>query len=331
MYTWPNRWRALWNPPQFHGWGKKKSYFEGWYYKIVSADKELAMAVIPGISFDKEGKGHAFIQVMDGIAHKMDYFEFDVSAFWPDSRRFALRIEDNYFSQDKIKCQLPNLNIDCSFSGHVDWPRQFGAPGIMGWYAFVPFMECYHDVISMHHDVQGHVVRSGQSMTLDNGRGYLEKDWGTSFPGSWIWIQANHFDAAESPVSLFASVARIPWIGRSFIGFIAGFLWEDRIYRFSTYQKSKRKTLIKTNGVALLFTSRTHSLEINGVPGPGVPLRSPVLGQMAGKVNESLQARLEVIFRDQTGKILFRGRSDMAGLELAGPVSELVHDGGKRP
>jgi hypothetical protein len=27
--------RAIWNPHVYHGWGRKRKFFEGWYYKIV--------------------------------------------------------------------------------------------------------------------------------------------------------------------------------------------------------------------------------------------------------------------------------------------------------
>lgn len=57
---------ALWNPTLYHGWGKKKRFFEGWYYKVVSADEKHALAIIPGVAMDENGKKQAFIQVLDG-------------------------------------------------------------------------------------------------------------------------------------------------------------------------------------------------------------------------------------------------------------------------
>ena len=51
---------ALFNPDRFHGWGKNKKYFEGWYYKILSENEEVAMAIIPGIAMDAQGKQQAF-------------------------------------------------------------------------------------------------------------------------------------------------------------------------------------------------------------------------------------------------------------------------------
>lgn len=44
---------------------QKKSYFEGWYYKIIDVTEKFAFAVIPAISIDSNGEKHAFIQVLD--------------------------------------------------------------------------------------------------------------------------------------------------------------------------------------------------------------------------------------------------------------------------
>ena len=61
-----NKLHAFFNPEQFQGWGKKRQYFEGWYFKIVNADESKALAIIPGIAMDAQGNRQAFIQVLDG-------------------------------------------------------------------------------------------------------------------------------------------------------------------------------------------------------------------------------------------------------------------------
>ena len=44
------------NPERFQGHGKSKSYFEGWYFKLVSASGR-SLAIIPGIAWDMNGEG----------------------------------------------------------------------------------------------------------------------------------------------------------------------------------------------------------------------------------------------------------------------------------
>ena len=52
----------------------------------------------------------------------------------------------------------------------------------------------------------------GGSVNLIGGRAYVEKDWGSKFPKTWVWIQANHFAAENGAMgTLMLSVASIPF------------------------------------------------------------------------------------------------------------------------
>ena len=51
----------------------------------------------------------------------------------------------------------------------------------MGWFAWVPRMECYHGVLGFDHAVQGHIAVDGNTLDFNDGRGYIEKDWGYAF------------------------------------------------------------------------------------------------------------------------------------------------------
>ena len=54
-------------------------------------------------------------------------------------------------------------------------------------------------------------------MFYDN-MGYIEKDWGTSFPNKYFWLQCNDF--ATGNASIMISVAEIPFLGTKFTGCI---------------------------------------------------------------------------------------------------------------
>ncbi|NUO00051.1 MAG: hypothetical protein HUU01_05490, partial [Saprospiraceae bacterium] len=54
------RWNALWDPDRYHGWGKNRRFFEGWYFKLVDPGEQYAFAVIPGVALGSDGDHHAF-------------------------------------------------------------------------------------------------------------------------------------------------------------------------------------------------------------------------------------------------------------------------------
>lgn len=321
--------RSVWYPDQYHGWGRTNRYFEGWYYKIVSADERHALAIIPGISMAENGEQQAFIQVMDGKACQAQYHRFAATDFQPSPRAFEVLLGDNFFSGEKMQLNLPGITGEIQFKDTHPWPKMLGAPGIMGWYSFVPFMECNHGIISLHHQLEGQLqlsgTDSGASRTADfsGGKGYIEKDWGRSFPRAYVWMQSNHFDTHDR-VSLMASVAHIPWLNSHFIGFISGFWLDGRLFKFATYTGARKYLKINDEQVVLIFRSPGLELRIVATQAKGTALKSPISGEMTGKIQESLQASLRVELLEK-GKRIFEGTGRNAGLEVAGETDVLIN------
>jgi len=116
-------------------------------------------------------------------------------------------------------------------------------------------METYHGLISMDHVVDGSVVINGEERVFEGARGYIEKDWGSSFPSSWVWLQANCFK--ERGVSLMVFAAVIPWLHHSFVGHLTVFLHRGKVINLSTYCGGKLTRLEKTDtGVSMRVRAR---------------------------------------------------------------------------
>jgi len=81
-----------------------------------------------------------------------------------------------------------------------------------------------------------------QTFDFTGGKGYTEKDWGTSFPSEYIWIQANHFEDAST--SFMCSIATIPFGLFSFRGLIANLHVKGKEYRFATYNRTKVENFV---------------------------------------------------------------------------------------
>ena len=102
-------------------------------------------------------------------------------------------------------------------------------------------MECYHGVLSFDHTIQGELTIDGQAVDFSRGRGYIEKDWGKSFPSAWVWYQSNHFP--QTGVCLTASIAVIPWLRSAFRGFIIGLWILGTLVRFASYTGANTDSL----------------------------------------------------------------------------------------
>jgi tocopherol cyclase len=316
---------TIFNPEVFQGRGKKHTYFEGWYFKVVDATEEKAYAFIPGIAMDEAGNRQSFIQVLDGKKRLSQYHKFDMSSFTAAQNVFTIAIGENQFTYDCISLKLPDIKGTLHFKDSVRWPSHWYSPGIMGPYSFVPFMECYHGIVSLDHAVFGQLEIKDEIIDFDNGRGYIEKDWGRSFPSAYVWMQSNHFTTPG--ISLKVSVAKIPWVGKSFTGFIAGLWIRDHLLRFTTYNRSSlRKLSIDSRKIELMLTNNNYCLEIMVLRDSATSLASPIRGFMDGRIEESMSSIMEVTLTDtRAGRIIFQECGRNAAVEVAGNIDEITH------
>lgn len=301
--------RKLYRPEHFQGERRLERYFEGWYFKYCFQGE--AFAAIPGIS--RGGDPHAFIQLLDGSRGRSSYHRFALEDFRSSRDRFEIRLGENAFSLERVRLRLEGLQADLETRQRVRWPSYLLSPSSMGWYAFARFMECYHGVIVMDARADGTVNGRARS----GGRFYLEKDWGSSFPRAWIWMQSNDFGGREA--SLTCSVARVPFRGREFTGFIAGLLAEGALHRFATYNGARLQRVEAAGRTAEVELRRgAFLLQLRAARHAGAPLSSPIGGEMRGRIEESLGSVVEArLSRD--GRTLFEGTGACAGLEVVRP------------
>ena len=360
----------VFDPARFQGAKRRRRYFEGYYFKIVDPVHDLAMAFIPGLSYDEQGRGHAFVQVIDGVAGQADYHRFGIGEFeardrkmgrWVDGvmggcaargtrpagtsshhpiassshptdtwaqrpSAFDLRVGGSGFRESGIEIDLPGLRADFGFRQNHPWPWRPWSPGAMGPFSFVPGMQCKHGILSLHHLVSGRIQRAASAKTpsLDLALspaavGYLEKDWGSSFPRRWTWLQSNHFDGIEGPCCLTVSRGVVPWITGAFEGFIVGLLWPGGFVRFTTYNGASCHQTITGDTLRLELRRGKRRLTIETpVPQGGADLAAPqAVGGMSGKVNECLTARATLEYREGE-RIVLATELSYVGAELGG-------------
>jgi tocopherol cyclase len=312
----------LFCPYALQGNLKMQNYFEGWYYKQVTADLSRVWSIIPGISLSGKER-HAFIQFIDGISGETLWFEYPLSSFAFDRKEMKIHVGESWFTQDSIHLNVrqngQKIEGNLEFFRSVRYPSKFYSPGIMGWYSFVPFMECKHGIVSVTHQLKGTLSQNGQPVDFSGGRGYIEKDWGISFPESWIWIHCNHF--RNDTASFTFSVAKIPWLGSFFIGHICFLHIDGRFYTFATYNGTRIRHLsYNDNLLVIVAENRRYQIEISVTPNISGHLKAPVQGKMSRIIKESIDSRVTLKLQDKNGHILFEETGTRAGFELSGKI-----------
>lgn len=318
------------NPPCYQG-NNNSQHFEGWYFKLVDKDQQNFYAFIPGIFIDKnKTDSHSFIQIFNGVNNKTYYNRFPIEDFQSKDYDFKIQINSNSFSSNKIFLDLNNsslkINGELNFENLIHWPKTLISPGIMGWYTWVPFMECYHGIVSLNHSIQGSLNINDKKVDFSNGKGYTEKDWGKSFPEAWIWCQSNHFSTEN--VSVTGSIAIIPWITKPFLGFIFGLWHKNKLYRFTTYTGTKLIHLeMEESKIQSVFEQKELTLEIIINRTNGGFLQAPKINGMTHQISETMNSTVEVKLSQKSNnknEIIFEDTGRHAGFEIAGDVKRLI-------
>lgn len=278
------------------------SYFEGWYFKQQTAEKTLA--VIPSFHVDNKGKRMASLQIIsDSMVQSIQY---PADSFFADRKKLLIRVGENTFSSTGICLNVDRDNLQ--IKGQLTFGKLTSpAYDIMGPFAYLPFMECKHSVISLSHGVQGELMVNGSPFCLSFGTGYIEGDRGKSFPKRYIWTQCNF--GHEN--SLMLSVADIPFLGRTFIGVIGSVWLDKKEIRLATYLGAHR---LKTEGKSVTIKQGKWKLTATLIEKKDYPLKAPIKGQMSRVIHESVACIAHYRLQKE-GEIILDFESNNASFE----------------
>ena len=155
---------------------KSSRLFEGWYYKIASSD--IQFGVIPGAYHSTNENGdYAFIYLATPdfvyeYRYPLDQYLTDKGAVNTE-QQFYINIGPNNFSRDSMSLYLepeyihsiqptnyPNhsepIKMNLTFFDQFDgFPVSLLNLGATGYYGYIPFLECYHGILSMNYLIDG--------------------------------------------------------------------------------------------------------------------------------------------------------------------------------
>lgn len=292
----------------------KKNQFEGYYFRHTTT-KQQSISFIIGVSTFIEDP-HCFIQIIQSHPATSHYIRYPLECFKITKYPFTISIHKNSFTEHSCHIQIERTHLTC----HADFHYGTFSPlktimlnnHVMGPFQYLPAMECKHSIVSMNHDVEGTVIINQQNVVFPKGsRGYIEKDWGSSFPSSYVWIQANTF---PTKTSFFCSIARIPYLSFVFPGFLCVLQYDQKQLVFATYLGS---TLLYKNHDCIIFKHKEYTLLVEPTNHTTLPLVAPLKGHMNVVIKEGLQASLQLT--------LYKGKTKVFENTCNGAAMESVN------
>jgi len=322
--------RRCLNPDWYHGHHQKGPFFEGWYIKIVNQDETEKFAFILGVFLHPDAKkSHAFIQTLNGNTQETTYHTYPIQAFSAAPEDLEICIGNTHFRRERIGINIIDEQLtirgDLQFQHLTPLPTSWISPGAMGPGGWIS-LECNHGIVSLDHAIKGELEINGRQIDFTGGRGYIEKDWGTSFPSGYIWQQSNHFSFPGT--SLTYAIGIVPVMGFSLIGFGVTLLHQSNIYTFALYNQAKIEEItITSSHVHTVLKRGDYRLEISTERRCGGLLVGPQGDSMCLHVEETIDTVMNVrlLKKNRHSKeIIFADNGYHAGLEVNGNLERLA-------
>lgn len=293
---------------------KRKESFEGWFVKIDDQVNNLMISVIWGYTTHDATK-HAFIQFTNSIAHETSYIRYPIDELKWQTKPFVLQIGKNQLSEKGMILDFENDGVlvkgKFSFGEFTPIKTSFLKPNIMGWLTYFP-NECNHSIVSMHHRVNGNLNIGESTWSFKEAHGYIEKDWGTSFPKEYVWAHANGWEDS----SFVFSNATVPVLGKFAKGFFLVLQHKGKEYRFSSIEGAR---MLKFEVTHDAFKAKVKKgkfiVTIEAKQNNPVALASPIKGEMRAHIKESLDGTIEIVMKLKGNEII-RLSSDRASIDV---------------
>lgn len=272
------------------GPGKKSHYFEGWYLKLMSADKSIA--IIPSIHIENKIRtGHLQWIISSGSQQYSGGRSYTSDQVFLQKRPFILRLGENEFKPESFSVSEEGVVLE----GFFDHILPFGS-NIMGPFALFKNLPCIHGLQAL----SGKVSLTCQTSFFDGNYltdFYCEKDRGTTFPERYLWL---HCYFPEKKASLFFSIALVPLGLVRFEGHIANWFDGCQNHTFATYYGSRVKVLENVQGQIVIYIENASlRLTIKIRQGSLQKLKSPKEGSMVDNVYESMDSQIVVSVCDR--------------------------------
>lgn len=257
----------------------KCNYFEGWFQKIYIPELNTSIIIIYGFATGNELTKTGFIQLFipgnDVIHINFPQHQINLS-----KQKHEVKLGPNYFSTNRIHIEHELVELDIEI---IPQTKKVPKQNSMGIFYLVPGLPCYHSVLQINSSIQGIIKINNELIQLTHASGYLEKNWGTSFPEKYFWMHAQ--DPLNSTNQILYSQAEMRWRNKTFIKHV-GFIQLNgqsfdlrKIHRkqlvCNVYNSNQLEISINHMGIVLYFDLNEPT---------NTSFKSPSKGKMTNKI-----------------------------------------------
>jgi hypothetical protein len=277
-------------PSGLRGKFGRHKYFEGWFQKVYSVEHNASFIVIYGYATQNAPDKFGFIQIyIPRQAPHILYFNKDEISC--DPRNHSVWMGDNLLTTKSMNIASDDISLKLAMKNNHPIPTFKNS---MGYAYYVPTLPCYHSVMNVSHHVSGEIHTANQSYQLEHELGYMEKNWGTSFPKRYCWLQA--VDPLDSRTSLLFSQAEIDWIGSSFLRHVGHLRFDGKHIDLRELRKCTiSNSILDETNHSIQLSGKNITLEIHISFQEKVIFKGPTDGNMSRDIIHHTDARIQVM------------------------------------
>jgi tocopherol cyclase len=276
-------------PNSIRGTFERNKFFEGWFQKVYSKALKASFILIYGYATHNSDNEFGFLQILiPNQTPEIVYFpKNQVSC---DIEKHQFRMGKNLLTTELIRIDINGISIELNMKNKQPF-RTF--KNSMGYTYFIPNLPCYHSVLNTAQSVSGEIKHQGQCYTLDHEMGYLEKNWGTTFPESYFWVHA--VDPNNPAISLLFSRAKIVWLGKTYIKHVGYLCYDGQQIELRELKNcAVSNSNISPENRIIQIRSASAQLDLALGYGREVQFKGPKDGALSRMIHHQADAKVEV-------------------------------------
>jgi tocopherol cyclase len=326
-----------------------KNYFEGWYYRLTLPEIGQNFAFMYSIEdpLGEQPNSGGAVQIL-GIDDKYLCRSFpDVNRFWAAKNSLSLGHwgktnlsikpqllpQTEFFTQIKEGYQATaTLNQGCIRLPNGDrccWEYQiepiygWGNPqrpqrASAGWLSYLPIFDPGWQILIAHGLATGWVEWQSKLYKFKDAPAYSEKNWGTSFPIKWFWINCNSFKhEPDLAITAGGGIRKVFWWQET-VGLIA-IHHRGKFYEFAPWNSRVSWQVQPWGFWQMEAVNRDWQITLTGNTDlPGNYVRTPTAKGLVFNCRDTTKGKLTLELKSHNDRIILQADSNLAGLEIGG-------------
>ena len=336
----------------YHWDGIIKSFFEGWYLRVTLPEIKETFAFMYSIENplgDSSYSGGA-VQILGINEEYLCRTIPNVKQFWADKNKFSFghwsklgnahqNIKPQLLSPQEFDRDIKEgyqvtatLNQGCIYNpvsknycrwqykikpvygwGNANAPQQATA----GWLSYLPLYDPGWQITMAHGLATGWIEWQNRKYQFTDAPAYSEKNWGTSFPSKWFWINCNSFsNSTDLAITAGGGIRQVLWWQES-VGLI-GIHYRGKFYEFVPWNSQISWDIKPWGTWKMEAINDNYTVTLTGTTNlPGTYVRTPTAKGLVFNCRDTTEGKLTIELK-QKAKTIVKANSDLAGLEIGG-------------